>query len=75
MLDRLSFLAALHGIGITLWNPSTGLAIALLVIKGPRYASLVLVAELPSGIPLPVAPISLAPVCRGSFVATTSEAL
>jgi len=36
-LDRLSFMGALHGIGITPWSPSTGLAMALLVIKGLRW--------------------------------------
>jgi len=39
-LDRLSFIGALHGIGITPWNPSTGLAIALLTVRDfatPRW--------------------------------------
>ena len=39
-LDRLSFIGGLHGIGITPWNPSTGLAMALLIIKGIGYAPL-----------------------------------
>jgi hypothetical protein len=33
-LDRLSSIGALHGIGITPWDPSAGLAMALLIIKG-----------------------------------------
>ena len=37
-LDRLSFIGALHGIGITPWDPSAGLAMALLIINGLRYA-------------------------------------
>jgi hypothetical protein len=45
-LYRLSFIGALHGIGITPWSPSTGLAMALLIIKGVRYAPLVMAAEL-----------------------------
>jgi hypothetical protein len=45
-LDRLSFIGALHGIGITPWSPSSGLAMALLIIKGLRYAPLVMAAEL-----------------------------
>ena len=45
-LDRLSFIGGLHGIGITPWNPSTGLAMALLIIKGLGYAPLVMAAEL-----------------------------
>jgi two-component system sensor kinase FixL len=69
-LDRLSFIGALHGIGITPWNPSTGLAMALLIIKGLRYAPLVMAAELLSGATLPIAPISAVPVCLGSLVVT-----
>jgi hypothetical protein len=30
-LDRLSFIGALHGISITPWSPSAGLALALLM--------------------------------------------
>jgi PAS domain S-box-containing protein len=69
-LDRLSFIGALHGIGITPWNPSTGLAMALLIIKGLRYAPLVMAAELLSGAALPIAPISPLPVSLGSLVVT-----
>src|ERR1700730_7475869 len=69
-LDRLSFIAALHGVGITPWNPSTGLAMALLIIKGLRYAPLVMAAELLSGAALPIAPISPVPVCLGSLLVT-----
>src|SRR5262244_2077249 len=50
-LDRLSFIGTLHGIGITPWNPTAGLAIALLIVKGLGYAPLVLGAELLSGAP------------------------
>jgi len=69
-LDRLSFIGALHGIGITPWSPSTGLAMALLIIKGLRYAPLVMAAELLSDATLPIAPISAVPVCLGSLVVT-----
>jgi len=69
-LDRLSFIGALHGIGITPWNPSTGLAMALLIIKGLRYAPLVMAAELLSGATLPTAHISTVPVSLGSLVVT-----
>jgi PAS domain S-box-containing protein len=69
-LDRLSFIGALHGIGITPWNPSTGLAVALMIIKGLRYAPLVMAAELLSGATLPIAPISPVPVILGSLVVT-----
>jgi PAS domain S-box-containing protein len=67
-LDRLSFVGPLHGIGITPWSPSAGLAIALLLIKGVRYAPLVLVADLLSSATLPVTHISPAPVCLASLV-------
>jgi two-component system sensor kinase FixL len=70
-LDRLSFIGALHGIGITPWNPSTGLALAVLMMKGPRYAApLVMAGELVSGAILPIAPISPVPVFLGSLVVT-----
>jgi two-component system, LuxR family, sensor kinase FixL len=69
-LDRLSFVGALHGIGITPWNPSTGLVMALLIIKGLRYAPLVMVAELLSGATLPSVPISPVLVSLGSLVVT-----
>jgi two-component system sensor kinase FixL len=69
-LDRLSFIGALHDIGITPWNPSTGLAMALLIIKGLRYAPLVMAAELLSGATLPVVSPSALPVFLGSVVVT-----
>jgi two-component system sensor kinase FixL len=69
-LDRLSFIGALHGIGITPWNPSTGLAMTLLIIKGLRYAPLIMIAELLSGATLPIAPISPVPVSVGSLFVT-----
>src|SRR5215831_4400516 len=67
-LDRLSFVGALHGIGITPWNPSTGLAIALLIIKGLRYAPLVMAAELASSAILPMTATPLGPVSLGALV-------
>src|SRR5215472_7375478 len=70
-LDRLSFIGALHGVGITPWNPSTGLAMALLIIKGLRYAPLVLAVDLLSSATLPVVPISPVPVFLGSLAVTS----
>src|SRR6516225_1946293 len=70
-LDRLSFIGALHGIGITPWNPTAGLAMALLIIKGPRYAPLILAAELLSGATIPIASLSAVPIFLGSLVVTT----
>ncbi len=67
-LDRLSYIAALHGINITPWSPSTGLALALLLIKGLRYAPLVMAAELLSTATLPTATVALLPMCLGSLV-------
>lgn len=69
-LDRLSFIGALHGIGITPWNPSTGLEMALLIIKGLRYAPLVMAAELFSSATLPVASVSAVPLSLESLVVT-----
>jgi two-component system, LuxR family, sensor kinase FixL len=69
-LDRLSFIGDLHGIGITPWNPSTGLAMALLIIKGIGYAPLVMAAELLSSATLPIVSLSAVPVFLGSLVVT-----
>ena len=69
-VDRLSFIGALHGIGITPWNPSTGLAMALLIVKGLGYAPLIMAAELLSGAALPIVPISPVPVSLASLVVT-----
>src|ERR1700749_1045626 len=74
MLDRLSFVGDLHDIGITPWSPSTGLAMALLVIKGLRYAPLVLAAELLSSATLPMASPSALPVCLASLVVVVGYA-
>src|SRR5215813_5571389 len=67
-LDRLSFIGALHGIGITPWNPTAGLAMALLIIKGLRYAPLVMAAEVLSGATLSIAPLSALLLFLGSLV-------
>jgi two-component system sensor kinase FixL len=69
-LDRLSFIGALHGIGITPWDPSAGLAMALLIIKGLSCAPLVMAAELLSSATLPIASPSAVPICVGSLVVT-----
>jgi PAS domain-containing protein len=69
-LDRLSFFGALHGIDITPWNPSSGLALALLMIKGLRYAPLVMAAELLSSATLATASVAVWPVCLGSLLMT-----
>jgi PAS domain S-box-containing protein len=67
-LDRLSFVGALHGIDITPWSPSAGLAMALLIIKGLRYAPLVMLAEALSNATLPVVSVAVMPVCMESLV-------
>ena len=67
-LDRLSFIGPLHGIGITPWDPSTGFALALLIIGGLRFAPLVMAAELVSGATLPLVPVSPAAVCLEALV-------
>jgi hypothetical protein len=67
-LDRLSFIGALHGIGITPWDPSAALAMALLIIKGLRYAPLVMASELLSRATLSTVALSAVPVFLGSLV-------
>jgi two-component system, LuxR family, sensor kinase FixL len=67
-LDRLSFIGALHGIGITPWSPTAGLAMALLISKGLHYAPLVMAAELLSG--ATIMSFSAAPIFLGSLVVT-----
>jgi len=52
-LDRFSFIEAQHGIGITPWSPSAGLAVALLIVKGLRWSPVVFAAELLSAATLP----------------------
>jgi two-component system, LuxR family, sensor kinase FixL len=69
-LDRLSFIEALHGIGITPWSPSSGLAMALLIVKGMRCAPLLMVAEGLSAATLPAMPVSAAPVFLEALVVT-----
>jgi integral membrane sensor domain MASE1 len=71
-LDRLSFIGALHGISITPWSPSSGLAMALLIVKGMRCAPLVMVAEVLSGITLPTVLVSVVPVFIESLLVTAS---
>jgi len=70
MLDRLSFIEARHGIGITPWSPSAGLALALLIIKGPRWSPAVLAAELLSAATLPEMAIPSAPIVTAALVVT-----
>src|SRR5262249_36195230 len=68
--DRLSFIDALHGIGITAWSPSTGLIVTVLIIKGLRWSAVVFVAEVLSALTLPVVPISPAPVFVDALLVT-----
>src|SRR5215469_18444424 len=69
-LDQLSFIGTLHGIGITPWSPTAGLAMALLIIRGLRYAPLVLAAEVLSGAMLPVVSPSVVAIFLASLVVT-----
>jgi hypothetical protein len=70
-LDRVSYIGA---IGITPWNPSAGLLMALLVIKGLRYAPLVLAAELLSNVTLPTMSVPAVAILLGSSVVTAGYA-
>jgi two-component system sensor kinase FixL len=70
ILDRLSFIEAQHGIGITPWNPTAGLALALLIIKGLRWAPAVFAAELLSGATLPGITVPPAPIIAATVMVT-----
>ena len=73
-LDRLSFIEAQHGINITPWSPSAGLALALLIIKGPRWSPVVFAAELLSGATLPEVAVPSAPIFISALVVTGAYA-
>jgi len=74
VLDRISFIEPLHGVNITPWNPSTGVMLALLIVKGVRWFPVVLVAELISGATLPQIPILPAPLFVAAIVVTVGYA-
>ena len=69
-LDRFSFIEAKHGIGITPWSPSAGLALALLIIKGPRWFPAVFAAELLSGATLPEVAVPSVPIFIAAVLVT-----
>src|SRR6516162_2948552 len=69
-LDRFSFIEAKHGIGITPWSPSAGLALALLIIKGPRWFPSVFAAELLSGATLPEVAVPSVPIFIAAVLVT-----
>jgi two-component system, LuxR family, sensor kinase FixL len=69
-LDRLRFNNPLHGIGITPWDPSSGLTLAFLMVKGLRYTPAVALAELLSSEYLPLVPIPLFAALGGALVIT-----
>jgi two-component system, LuxR family, sensor kinase FixL len=73
-LDRLSFIEAQHGIGIPPWSPSAGLALALLIIKGPGWFPVVFLAELLSGATLPEVAVPSAPIFIAALVVTGAYA-
>jgi PAS domain S-box-containing protein len=67
-LDRLSFIEAQHGINITPWSPSAGLALALLIIKGARWFPAVFAADLLSEATLPEVAVPSAPLFIAALV-------
>ncbi len=70
IVDRLSFIEAQHGIGITPWSPTAGLALALLIIKGLRWAPAVLAAELLSSATLPQITVPPAAIFAATVIVT-----
>ena len=49
-LDYISFVDAYRGLAITPWNPAAGLALALVLVGGVRYAPVVLVSPAIAGV-------------------------
>lgn len=49
-LDYISFIDSYRGLAITPWNPSAGLALALVLLRGARYAPVVLLSPVLAGI-------------------------
>jgi two-component system, LuxR family, sensor kinase FixL len=78
VLDRISFIEALHGVDITPWNPPAGLTVALLLVGGPAYIPVIAIAALCSSQILPLTPISpawglaTALVIAGGYAATAT---
>jgi two-component system, LuxR family, sensor kinase FixL len=64
-LDTVSFVFPYYPFPVTPWNPNAGLAIAMMVTGGPRFAPAVIVATLISAFPLRAESASL----LGSLVA------
>ena len=73
-LDRLSFIEAQHGINITPWSPSAGLALVLLIIKGLRWFPAVFAAELLSEATLPEVAVPSAPIFISALEVTCGYA-
>jgi len=74
-LDWVSFSNALHGIGITPWDPSSGLTLAFLIVKGLRYTPAVMLAELLSSEFLALVPVPLPAALGGALVISAGYAL
>ncbi|HYD31322.1 MAG TPA: MASE1 domain-containing protein [Azospirillaceae bacterium] len=45
-LDQISFIYAFHKFNITPWNPPVGLALACLLLVGPRFAAVIVLGRL-----------------------------
>jgi two-component system sensor kinase FixL len=74
-LDRVSFTNPLHGVGITPWDPSSGLTLAFLLVKGLRYMPAVALAEVLSNEYLPLVPVPFFAALGGAMVITGGYAL
>jgi two-component system sensor kinase FixL len=74
-LDWLSFINALHGIGITPWDPSAGLTLAFLIVKGLRYTPAVALAELLSSEWLALVPVPFVAALGGALIFSAGYAL
>ena len=74
-LDWVSFTNALHGIGITPWDPSSGLTLTFLIVKGVRYTPAVAVAELLSSECLSLVSVPFPAALGGALVVSGGYAL
>jgi two-component system, LuxR family, sensor kinase FixL len=74
LLDRVSFIEALHGIDITPWNPPPGLTLALLTVRGLAYTPLVFVAALLSSQLIPLVWVSPLASIVGALVTAAGYA-
>jgi two-component system, LuxR family, sensor kinase FixL len=64
LIERITFVYQLDGLGITLWSPSAGLSVIFLLLTGTRFAPFVFVASVITDYVVYTGPRGLfAPIC------------